>query len=704
MTLRKTTLCIILGTFTALFTMLYAITQYNILSSFSVLERRQVMEDVGRAENALKGELRGLETTSTDWAAWDATYDFIRTLDPVYVEENLASQSLDNLRLDMILYYDEEGRLVTGKVRDREWIAVDAASPATARISPDSPLFLRSENTPRGGVVMLPSGPLLVAASPILTSASTGPARGTLVMARYLSEQRIMDLSEQVKVRVGLFPLGSKDLSPRLADVADSLRRTGQYQVVPEGETVIRGYALIRDVFGEPCLLLEIETNRDMHHQGLVTLRYNFISLAAIGLTFGLAMHILVERRILSRITGLGTQIAAVRADKNASRDIRVRGRDEITNLATAIREMLEEIERAQDRLAESERRYELATRAAKLGVWDYDYATGTLYTDPSLKAQLGYREQEIENTTEAWIGLILPEDRARAVELTSEAFRESAVDVSREFRMRHKDGGVRWLLVRGVVSRDEAGVPSRALGTAVDVTDLKLAEQSVRHLTREIINAQERERARMARELHDNVAQDLSSLKIACEAIFGAIPDVSPEIRERFVESSRILQGAIIFIREMAYALRPSNLDHLGFLRTVERFCQDFEEKTGIRTRFMQTGMDGVTFDSEAEINLFRVVQEALGNVRRHAKASEVSVKIVESHPRIILRVEDNGVGFHVGAGMSAAMEEKRMGLRGMRERVKLLGGNLRIVSAPGQGTRVIVEIPSVRGGNHGG
>ncbi len=704
MTLRKTTLCIILGTFTALFTMLYAITQYNILSSFSVLEKRQVMEDVGRAENALKGELRGLETTSTDWSAWDATYDFIQTMDPAYVEENLSAQSLDNLRLDMILYYDEEGRLVTGKVRDREWIAVDAASPATPRISLDSPLFLRSENIPKGGVVMLPSGPLLVAASPILTSANTGPARGTLVMARSLSEQWIMDLSEQVKVRVRLFPLGSKDMSPRLADVADSLRRTGQYQVVPEDETVIRGYALIRDIFGEPCLLLEIETNRDMHHQGLVTLRYNFISLAAIGLTFGLAMHILVERRILSRITGLATQIAAVRADKNASRDIRVRGRDEITNLATAIREMLQEIERAQNRLAESEKRYELATRAAKLGVWDYDYATGTLYTDPSLKTQLGYREEEIGNTTEAWIGLILPEDRARAVELTSEAFRESAVDVSREFRLRHKDGGVRWLLVRGAVSRDEADIPSRAVGTAVDITDLKLAEQSVRHLTREIINAQESERARIARELHDNVAQDLSSLKIACEAIFDAMPGVSPDIRDRFAESSRILQGAIISIREMAYALRPSNLDHLGFLRTVERFCQDFEEKTGIRTRFMQTGMDGVTFDSEAEINLFRVVQEALGNVRRHAKATEVSVKIVESHPRIILRVEDNGVGFHVGPGISAAMEEKRMGLGGMRERVKLLGGNLRIVSAPGQGTRVIVEIPSVRGGNHVG
>ncbi len=704
MTLRATTLGIILGTFTALFALLYAITHYTILSGFSGLEKRQIVQDVGRADNALKGEQRGLEATCADWAAWDATYAFIREPGQDYIRENLSPQSLDNLRLDMILFYDEEGRLVLGKTHDQDWKTVDAASPAVAHITPDSPLFLRSGEAARGGIVMAPRGPLLVAASPIMTSANTGPARGTLVMGRYLDDTRLAELSEQVKMRLRLFSFGQPVLSTRLADVADSLRRTGQYQVVPENDLLIKGYALIRDIFGQPSLLLEIQADRDMYRQGLVTLRYNVISLAAIGLTFGLAMHFLVERRILSRITGLGDQIAAVRADENASRDIHVRGKDEIAALATAIREMIHEIESAKRKLAESEKRYELATRAAKVGVWDYDYASNTLYADPSLKAQIGYRDEEIGNTPEAWIRHIVPEDRARALEITSESLRENAADVFREYRMRHKDGGTRWIMIRGLVTRDASGAPVRSLGTGVDVTDLKLAEQSVRHLTREIINAQENERARIARELHDNVAQDLSSLKIACEAIFEAVEAIAPEVRERFAESSRILQGAIISIREMAYALRPSNLDHLGFVRTVERYCRDFEEKTGIRTLFLQTGMDGVSLGAETEINLFRVVQEALGNVRRHAKASEVSVKIVESHPFIILRVEDNGVGFDVGPGISAAMEEKRMGLGSMRERVKLLGGNLRILSAPGQGTRVIAEIPSAPGGNNGG
>jgi methyl-accepting chemotaxis protein len=204
---------------------------------------------------------------------------------------------------------------------------------------------------------MLPDGPFLAAASPILTSANTGPARGTLVMGRYLNDQWIARLAEQIKARVRVFPLGKPDLSTRLKDVADSLRRTGQYQIVPENEQVIRGYALIRYIFGDPSLLLEVEASRDMHHQGLLILRYNFISLVAIGLTFGLAMHILVEKRILSRITGLGGQIAAVRADPDASRDIRVQGGDEIAALARAIREMLREIESAQKRLAESEKR-----------------------------------------------------------------------------------------------------------------------------------------------------------------------------------------------------------------------------------------------------------------------------------------------------------------------------------------------------------
>jgi len=699
-TLRATTIGIVFVIFTTLFALLYAVTHHNILSSFQVLERKQVAESLGRAENGLQGELQGLDAVCEDWAAWDDTYAFIQQPTEAYIFSNITSQAMANLHLDMVLYYDEGGRLVLGKGHDDDWNIVDALERDVAHISPDSPLFLRRENSPRGGVIMLPDGPFLVVARPIRTSEKDGPIGGTLIMGRYLDAHREQALSLQIRTSVRFYRFADSGLPRPLADVAASLRRSDEYQIVPENEDTIKGYALIRDIFGNPGLILEIESDRDMHRQGLVTLRYNFISLAAIGLTFGLGMHYLVEKRILSRVTSLGTQIAAVRRDSQASRDIRVAGSDEITGLGTAIREMLSEMESARAKLAESEKRYEMATRAAKVGVWDYDFTSGALFLDPSLKTLLGYRDEDIENSLEAWLNLVDPEDRAVAQEVTRDSHRERSAEVIREYRLRHKDGGTRWIMIRGLVQRDASGTPVRFLGTGVDVTDLKLAEHSVRHLTREIITAQEYERFRIARELHDNVAQDLSSLKISCEALFESLPKADTDLRERFAETSRILQRAITFIREMAYALRPSNLDHLGFLSTVERFCADFEEKTGILTRFLHTGMEGVVFDAETEINLFRVVQEALGNVRRHSGATEAAVKIVESHPHIIVRVEDNGVGFDVSAGLTAAMEEKRMGLGGMRERVKLLGGNLRILSTPGQGTRIVAEIPSVRGG----
>ncbi|MDQ7830429.1 MAG: CHASE4 domain-containing protein [Desulfovibrionaceae bacterium] len=704
MTLRATTISIVFLIFTALFGLLYAVTHHNLLSSFQVLERKQVSRALQRAENALKGEFQVLGAACEDWAAWDDTYAFMQHPGPAYVASNITGPALSNLHLDLILFFDESGRLVLGKSHDPDWNVTDVADRDVAFIPPDSPLFLRGDKAPGRGLVMTPSGPLLAVARPIMSSDKTGPTRGTLVMARYLDEHREKALSEQIGTPVRFYAVADSGLSRRLVDVAASLRREGQYQIVPEGEDSIKGYALVRDIFGEPGLVMEIDADREMHRQGVATLRYNVISLAAIGLTFGLGMHYLVEKRILSRITGLGSQIAAIRRDPQASRDIRVSGNDEITALATAIREMLEQMERAGEKLAESENRYEMATRAAKVGVWDYDFTSGALFIDPSLKALLGYQDAEIENSLEAWLGLVEPEDRQIVLEVSRDAQRDRAAEVIREYRLVHRDGGLRWIMVRGLVQRDAAGSPVRFLGTGVDVTELKLAEQSVRHLTREIITAQELERFRIARELHDNVAQDLSSLKISCETLFESFPKSDAALLERFSETSRMLQRAITFIREMAYALRPSNLDHLGFLSSVERFCADFGEKTGITARFLHTGMEGVSFDAEAEINLFRVIQEALGNVRRHSGATEVAVKIVASHPFIIVRVEDNGSGFDVSARMATAMEEKRMGLWGMRERIKLLGGTLRILSAPGQGTRIIAEIPAAQGGRHGG
>ena|GEM_PF-1796527 len=238
-----------------------------------------------------------------------------------------------------------------------------------------------------------------------------------------------------------------------------------------------------------------------------------------------------------------------------------------------------------------------------------------------------------------------------------------------------------------------EGGVISVALFSR-DITVLKKAERRIAHLTHELLRALENERHRIARDLHDHVAQDLSSLRISFEDLSRML-EGHPAARRQASHISRRLQDAIRDLREIAYALRPPDLDTLGLPRTVYRYCQEFSEYTGIPVHFVSAGMETAVRDFDREINLYRLVQEALSNIRKHAGATQVDVRLIASHPEMIVRISDNGVGFDADNWDGAASWERGMGLKGMAERVALLGGRFEIRSKPGQGCRICVRIP---------
>jgi PAS domain S-box-containing protein len=228
------------------------------------------------------------------------------------------------------------------------------------------------------------------------------------------------------------------------------------------------------------------------------------------------------------------------------------------------------------------------------------------------------------------------------------------------------------------------------------DTTERKRAADHIHFLTRELIKAQETERARIARDLHDDLGQDLSSLKIASETLFKPGVPVPNGIRRRIEEFSNLLQHAIDSVRNMAYDLRPPELDELGLAHTVYRYCEDFKEKTGTQVDFFAAGMENLTLGHEIEINLYRIIQEAFNNIRRHSGARHVLVRLVASSPHIILRIEDDGAGFNLEDAMtSSPSNEKRMGLGSMRERVALMDGELKIESRLNRGTKVYARIP---------
>lgn len=220
-------------------------------------------------------------------------------------------------------------------------------------------------------------------------------------------------------------------------------------------------------------------------------------------------------------------------------------------------------------------------------------------------------------------------------------------------------------------------------------------AEMQIHTLTRELIKAQDDERKKISNYLHDYVAQDLSTLRISCQTLIGEYQDAPPSIKLKTAEMADVLQHSIATIRDLAYDLRPPGLDQLGLIAAIYMLCEDFSKKSDIGVDFNSAGIEKLKLHMDTEINLYRLIQEGLNNIRKHAEATIVSIRLVSSFPKIILRIQDNGKGFNVEERLAAAINEKRMGLRSMQERVNLLDGQMTIQSFLNKGTKISIEIP---------
>jgi PAS domain S-box-containing protein len=231
--------------------------------------------------------------------------------------------------------------------------------------------------------------------------------------------------------------------------------------------------------------------------------------------------------------------------------------------------------------------------------------------------------------------------------------------------------------------------------GSIRNIIERKRAQEQVHTLSRQLMKAQEAERQRLSRNLHDLVGQDLSALKIGLDTLFDDQHEVYPAWRQRVAELSKMVKGTIMTVRDLAYSLRPTSLDQVGLAKTIFRYCKEFYNRTGVKVEFFAAGLDDLELDSDTEIILYRLIQEGLNNVKKHADATDVTIRLVASFPNIILRIEDNGKGFDAEKRLASAINEKRMGFISMEERVALLGGKMKIESHLMQGTKIFIEVP---------
>ncbi|MBI3191288.1 MAG: PAS domain S-box protein, partial [Pedosphaera parvula] len=221
---------------------------------------------------------------------------------------------------------------------------------------------------------------------------------------------------------------------------------------------------------------------------------------------------------------------------------------------------------------------------------------------------------------------------------------------------------------------------------------EARLMQEKLRSLSNRILFAQEEERKRISRELHDEVGQALTAINVNLAMLKRETAEKRNAGDRKIEEAQALLEQTMANVHRFARELRPAMLDDLGLIPALRSYTKDFGERTGI-TVHLTADLSEADLDGERKTVLYRVAQESLNNIAKHARASEVELAPHRQEDRVRMEIKDNGQGFQVDA--RAAKETSRLGLLGMEERVRLVNGTFALESSPGQGTRLLVAIP---------
>ncbi len=238
------------------------------------------------------------------------------------------------------------------------------------------------------------------------------------------------------------------------------------------------------------------------------------------------------------------------------------------------------------------------------------------------------------------------------------------------------------------------AAQAAAAIEAAHLFAEVDAARTRAEELAARVVRAQEEERRRIARELHDEVGQLLTGAKLSQEMLAADLPAELAELRERALENVGLIDETMEVVRKLSFDLRPAALDELGLSAALEWHVERYQHQTGLEVTLRQEPLPRELLDHQA-MTVYRIVQEALTNVARHASASEVLVEVTCEGRSLRVQVTDNGCGFDAAAVLRVGPAEGHFGLVGLQERATLLGGKARIESSPGQGTRITVELP---------
>jgi signal transduction histidine kinase/DNA-binding response OmpR family regulator len=365
-TVRLKTLFIIAATLVSLIITLFAASHKFVLGEFVRLEQESAHENLDRTINALQDDIDGIDRFNADNSAFDGTYDGMARPTPALVHSVVGEGNQSLQRLNFLLFVDQAATVVgargidlpTGRI-------IEIPRPFAAHITlADKLLQHPTTASSVNGILLLPSGPLLIASRPIVRSNFQGPARGTFLTARYLNDAEIARLAKRIHLSLTVYRLDGSPMPPDFVDATSHLNGAESSYIRAMDNKTIASYTRLRDIYGKPVLLLKVEMPRAIYQQGRLSQFYFLGALLVAGVLFGIVVQVSLEKSVIARLGALNSTVSAIASSGDASARVSSAGYDEIGSLSAAINRMLQSLEQSQQKEHEARQAAEAAGRA----------------------------------------------------------------------------------------------------------------------------------------------------------------------------------------------------------------------------------------------------------------------------------------------------------------------------------------------------
>jgi PAS domain S-box-containing protein len=511
MSLGQKTLAILSLTIVGLMAVLYLTTRALLIRSFLELEQIETRDSVRRARSALDNQIADLTATANDYSAWDRTYSFMQRNSGTYIKQEFENDTLQGLSINTVLLVDVDGKPVFSKRYD--FLAKrEIPFPLDAQKALASDPWVRQAGmrwSCASGIYQQPETPVLIAACPILTTDRKGPERGVLVMTRNLDAESIQQLRtltlSSIQIESFSKSRGRDSFGVALLPASDNA-----VAVRPVSAITVAGCALLRDIHGKPALLLRVDAPRAVFREAIASLHYFLGALFVVGIGFGLTTILLLRLTVLSRLTRLSEQVGHIGGEPDSLEQVTVSGRDELSQLASAINAMLQA-------LSKSERQFRQITDNIHQVFWVREVGSAKFsYISPACERVWGLKREDIGTDPELWPEPVHPDDMPAVRSMLDRQDRGEHGEA--EFRMMSADGAIRWVWNRYFPVCDSGGRLTQIVGLAEDVTESKKAEDLLLH-SQEDLEYLVKERTTELAQANDFLVREITERKQAEEA-----------------------------------------------------------------------------------------------------------------------------------------------------------------------------------------